>query len=101
MFLQYKSECHFLFSCFSFCLSTEHQLQFSGHCWRSKSEIVSQLLLWDPKHGRHSRGGGEALLDQLEEGTAIFRYELPAVKADKGEWDKLIKSLIHIKGSVL
>ena len=32
------------------------RLQFSGHCWRSKNETVSQLLLSDPKHDRRSRG---------------------------------------------
>ena len=31
------------------------RLQFSGHCWRSENETVSQLLLWDPKHARSWR----------------------------------------------
>ena len=31
-------------------------LQFIGHCWRSKNETVSQLRLWDPKHGRRWMG---------------------------------------------
>ena len=32
------------------------RLQFSGHCWRSKNETVSQLLLSYPKHDRRLRG---------------------------------------------
>ena len=32
------------------------RLQFSGHCWRGKNEIVSQMLHWDPTHGKQSRG---------------------------------------------
>ena len=68
--------------------------QFSGHCWRSKNEIVSQLLLWDPKHDRCSRGRpATTFIDQLDEDTSLFRLELPAVMADRGEWDKLIKSV--------
>ena len=68
--------------------------QFSGHCSRSKDDIVSQLFLWDPQHGRHSRGRPTTtFVDQREEDTGLFRQELPAVMAGRGEWDKLIKSL--------
>ena len=31
------------------------RLKFIAHCWRSKNETVSQLLLWDPKPGSPSR----------------------------------------------
>ena len=31
------------------------RLKFIAHCWRSKNETVSQLLLWDPKPGSRSR----------------------------------------------
>ena len=34
----------------------EQSLRFSGHCWRSKNEVVSDLLLWLPIHVRRSRG---------------------------------------------
>ena len=29
----------------------ERSLRFGGHCWRSKNEDVSDLVLWGPKHG--------------------------------------------------
>lgn len=32
--------------------------RFSGHSWRSKKEVLSQLLLWEPRHGQWSRGPG-------------------------------------------
>ena len=32
------------------------RLRFAGHCARSESEVVSQVLLWQPTHGRRSRG---------------------------------------------
>ena len=31
-------------------------LRFAGHCAKSESEVVSQVLLWQPTHGRRSRG---------------------------------------------
>ena len=32
----------------------ERHLRFSGHCWRSRNEVVSNLVLWEPKHGQKS-----------------------------------------------
>ena len=32
----------------------EQRLRFSGHCWRSQNEVVSDV--WLPIHGRRSRG---------------------------------------------
>ena len=32
----------------------ERRLRFSGHCWRSKNEVVSDLVLWELKHGKMS-----------------------------------------------
>ena len=34
----------------------ESRSKFSGHCWRSKHEVISKLLLWEPLHGKRSRG---------------------------------------------
>ena len=28
------------------------RLRFSGHCWRARTELASELLLWTPKHGK-------------------------------------------------
>ena len=35
----------------------ERRLRFSGHCWKSKNEVVSDLVLWEPKHGIRNVGG--------------------------------------------
>ena len=32
------------------------RLRFAGHCTRCESEVVSKVLLWQPSHGRRSRG---------------------------------------------
>ena len=35
----------------------ERRLRFSGHCWRSTNEVVSDLVSCEPKHGKRSVGG--------------------------------------------
>lgn len=32
------------------------RLWFIGHCWRRKEEVISELLLWEPKHCARKRG---------------------------------------------
>ena len=34
----------------------EQRLRFAGHCCRSQDELASDLLLWQPSHGKQSRG---------------------------------------------
>jgi len=61
--------------------------------------IVSKLLLWDPKHGRRSRGRpATTFTDQLESGIGLSRLDLAPVMANRREWDRLIKSVrVHPK----
>ena len=48
----------------------ERRLRFSGHCWRSKYEVVSDLVLWEPKYDRKSVGGQAGrFVDLLEADT--------------------------------
>ena len=35
----------------------ERRLWFSRHCWRSENKVASDLVLWEPKHGKRSVGG--------------------------------------------
>ena len=52
----------------------EQRLRFIGYYWRSKSELVSDLLLWQPFHGQRP---AKAVIDQLSEGTGFTLSELP------------------------
>ena len=36
--------------------SREHRMRFSGHCWRSREEIISEVLLLEPLHGQRKHG---------------------------------------------
>ena len=48
----------------------EQIIRFAGHCWRSKNELVSDVLLWTPKHGQRSRDRpAKTFVDQMVEDT--------------------------------
>ena len=48
------------------------RVRFSGHCWRSREEVVHQLILSAPSHGKRSRGRPPiTYIDQLTDGTGI------------------------------
>ena len=67
----------------------EKPLRFSGHCWRSKNEIVSDLVLWERKHGKRSIGvQARTLIDVLEGNTWVPTDCLPAVMDDRVGWKK-------------
>ena len=55
------------------------RLRFSGHCWRARTELASDLLLWTPKHGKaKSVRPKKTFVDQLERYSMIELSELPA-----------------------
>ena len=69
----------------------ERRLRFSGHCWRSKAEVIPKLLFWQPTQGRRSRGRpAQTYIDQMERDTGLLRTEIPTVMEDRKEWKDLI-----------
>ena len=65
----------------------ERRLMLSGR--RSKNEIVSDLVLWEPKHGKSSVGRqAGTFVGLLEADTGVPRDCLPAVMDDRVGWRK-------------
>ena len=65
----------------------ERGLRFSGHCWRSENEVVSDVVLWEPKHGKRSVGGqAGTFVDLLEADTGVPRDCLSAAMDDRVGW---------------
>ena len=67
----------------------ERHLRFSGHCWRSKNEVVSDLVLWEPKRGKMTiEEQIRTFVDLLDADTGVPRDCLPAVMDDRVGWRK-------------
>ena len=61
----------------------------AGHCWRSRDEFISDILLWTPSHGR-TKAGRSALtyLQQLCTDTGCSRVDLPEAMDDEKGGEK-------------
>ena len=60
------------------------RLRLAGHCWRNPKEMCHRLLLWEPTHGKRSRGAPATnFIDVLERDTQINRTELPQMMTDR------------------
>ena len=69
----------------------ERRLRFVGHCWRSKEEVVSKVLLWKPKHGTTSSGRPtRTYIDQLADDTGCLPEELATAMLDRDGWKKRV-----------
>ena len=55
------------------------RLWFIGHRWRKKDEVISDLLLWELKHGARKRGRpATTYVDQVRNDTGLSIAELKA-----------------------
>ena len=65
----------------------QRRLRFAGHCWRSKDEICSDLLMWEPLHGKRRVGApATTYVDMLQEDTGLERDDLRKLMADRVLW---------------
>ena len=56
----------------------------AGHCWRSKDELISDLLLWTPTYGRAKAGRpARTYLQQLCEDTGCSPEDLQEAMDDR------------------
>ena len=74
------------------CTTIKHRrMTFAGHCWRSKDEIVSDLLLWAPKHGYTKTGKPhKTYISQLMQDTGCQPEELGTAMEDRDDWGRRV-----------
>ena len=61
--------------------------RYAGHCWRSGDELISDVLLWTPSHGRaKARRPAQTYIQQLCEDTGCSLEDLPEAMNDREEW---------------
>ena len=58
-----------------------------GHCWRSRAELISDVLLWTPSCGRAKAGRPvRTYIQQLCEDTGCNPVDLPEAMNNREEW---------------
>ena len=59
----------------------------AGHCWRSKDELISDVLLWTPTYGCAKAGRpARTYIQQLCEDTGCNPEDLPEAMNDREKW---------------
>ena len=64
----------------------------AGHCWRSKDELISDVLLWTPTYGRAKAGRpARTYIQQLCEDTECNPEDLPEAMRDREKWQERVR----------
>ena len=64
------------------------------HCWRSKDELISDVLLWTPTCGCAKAGQpGQTYIQQLCEDTGCNPEDLPEAMNDREKWRERVRDI--------
>ena len=67
----------------------------AGHCWRSKDEIVSDVLLWTPAYGQSKAGRpARTYIQQLCDDTGCNPEDLPEAMNDRETWRERVRDML-------
>ena len=70
------------------------QTRHAGHCWRSKDELISDVLLWTLSHGRAKAGQWARIyIEQLCADTRCSPEDLPEAMDNKEEWQERVRDI--------
>ena len=64
----------------------EQRLRFCGHSWRNKKEFISDVLLWEPIHGRKPGRPRKYYISKLIEDTDCTSDELRTPVENRDVW---------------
>ena len=66
----------------------------AGHCWRSKDELISNVLIWTPTYGRTKAGRPTGkYIQQVCEDTECSPEDLPEAMNDRDRWLERVKDI--------
>ena len=66
----------------------------AGHCLRSRDELIRDVLLWIPTHGRTKAGRpARTYIQQLCEDTGCCPEDLPRAMNDREEWRERVRDI--------
>ena len=68
--------------------------RYAGHYWRSRDELISDVLLWTPTHGRAKAGRlARTYIQQLCEDTGCSPEDLPEAMNDREKWRERVRDI--------
>ena len=68
--------------------------RYAGHCWRSKDELIRDVLLWTPTYGCARVGRpARTYIQQLCEDTGCNPEDLPEAMNDREKWRERVKDI--------
>ena len=70
------------------------KLDEPGHCWRTKDELISDIILWAPSHERAKAGQPtRTYIQQLSTDTGYSLEDLPGAMDDRDRWRERVKDI--------
>ena len=70
------------------------RIRHAGHCWRSKHELISDVLLWTPTYGRAKAGRpARSYIQRLCEDTGCSPEDLTEAMNDREKWRKRVRDI--------
>ena len=64
------------------------------HCWRSRDELISDVVLWTPTYGLAKAGRpARTYIQQLCEDTGCSPEDLPEAMNDREKWRERIRDI--------
>ena len=68
--------------------------RYAGHCWRSRDELISYVLLWTPIYGRAKAGRpARTYIQQLCEDTGCSPKDMPEAMKDREKWRERVRDI--------
>ena len=66
----------------------------AGHWWKSKDELISDVLLWTPTYGQAKAGRpARTYIQQLCEDTGCSPEDLPKAMNDREKWQERVRDI--------
>ena len=68
--------------------------RLAGHCWRSRDELISDVLLWTPTYSRVNTGWpARTYIQQLCEDMGCIPEDLPETMNDWEKWRERVRDI--------
>ena len=72
----------------------DRRTRHAGHCWRSRDELIIDVLLWTSSHGRAKAGRRARIyIQQLCEDTGCSPEDLPEAMNDRERWCDRVRDI--------